>query len=194
MSRVSSFRVLVCALVLAAVATPGLLPAQTESPFYGRTQLTRPERTDAGDWYGTWYYISRSRKMALWIRTKDGQPEVKLRLQERASSRLSFTTDWDTRADYNHSGVQGQFSLDIENRDENTITGKWIWDSRTSAGGSGEAAEFTIYRSGYGRQLVMHLQNVEHKQVSRTVQRLPELVWTFKKASRRTALWGELPF
>ena len=57
--------VLLCALpVVGQVTNPG------------RQGTMIPERTDAGEWYGTWYYVQRDFKMAMWIRMEDGSPQV----------------------------------------------------------------------------------------------------------------------
>jgi len=194
MSRVTVFRVFVCTFVLAGLALPVPLLAQHDSQFYGHTEVIAPDRTDAGDWYGTWFYTSRTRKIALWIRETDGLPQIKMRLQDRGTGSQSFTTNWNTQADYNLSGLHGLFSLDIETRDENTLTGKWSWAMRTGDARNGEEAVFTIYRSGVGRQLVIDFEDFERTQEHRKSQRLGRMVWTFHKASRREALWSELPF
>jgi len=193
MARFTSPRVL-CAFVLVAIAACLPAAAQTDSLLYGRLGVEAPERSDAGDWYGTWYYASRTRKMVLWIRETDGLPEVKLRLQDKTAPALSFTTDWTSQVNYNASGKAGEFALRFEHRDENTISGRWAWQIRSSDGTRDEAAQFTMYRAGYGRQLVVQFADLERKEFHGQVEKLPELIWTFRKASRREVLWSELPF
>ena len=55
-------------------------------------------RTDAGEWDGTWFYISRLEKMVLWIRTDNGKPEAKIRYQSKISPEY-FETDWNGQVD-----------------------------------------------------------------------------------------------
>jgi hypothetical protein len=89
-----------CSVLIAGFAAPGYAPAQSRSQYVGRTTVTAPDRTDAGEWDGTWFYVTRARKMALWIRTEDGQPRMKLRLLGQSGGLESFTTDWDSQAEY----------------------------------------------------------------------------------------------
>ena len=98
-------------LALLCAALPALLttlpvPAQ-DSGVYGRTKLSAPERSDEGDWYGTWYFVSRSRKMAVWFRDKDGVPQMRVRLQEQAQGLEGFSTDWEGQAEYSAAGLAG---------------------------------------------------------------------------------------
>jgi hypothetical protein len=197
MSRAARFRALVCATVIVGFAA-GLVPAQIESPQYGRSKLPTPERTDAGDWDGTWFYVSRTRKMALWIRSEGGKPRIKLRLEDRAAPAEGFTTDWDSQADYRTGGLHGTFSIEFDERDANTISGTWTWEVDSRKAHTRETADFTLYRLGWGRQLAWQFTDLEREFLggsrANAKQTLPRLIWTFRKASRREALWGELPF
>jgi hypothetical protein len=185
-----------CSILIAGLAVPVSVTAQSRSQLVGRTAVPAPERTDAGDWDGTWYYVTRSRKMALWIRTEDGTPRLKLRLLGQSGGLESFTTDWDGQAEYTTAGRRGAFSLTFDQRDANTIKGSWRWNVDAEDASRNETADFTIYRSGWGRQLIWNISNLKQEFSGEAKPRgdVEQLVWLFRKASRREALWSELPF
>jgi len=194
-------RVLPVALVLAALLpNTGGAPAQErntrQSLLFGRTAVEAPERSDAGEWPGTWYYVSRDRKMALWIRDRNGTPEVKLRMRGKMSEAENFSTDWNGKAEYESTGNVAKFELQFDERDADTMTGRWIWEVTRGDDGRRETAQFTVYRAGWGRQMVWVLENLRTESWGRRegVIEQPLMVWTFQKASRREALWEELPF
>jgi hypothetical protein len=171
-------------------------PCQAQSHLLDRHTVQAPERTDAGDWVGTWYYVSRIRKMVLWVRENNGEIKIKVRIAGSAGKSESVTTDWDSQGEYVQSGKPGSFRLEFDQRDADTITGRWIWDYGSPEVGKSERAEFTMYRGGHGRQLVWKFKDFEHKNWGgeRNSQRLDDVVWTLQKVSRREALWGEMPF
>lgn len=187
---------ILCSILIAGLAVPVSVTAQSRSQFVGRTAVTAPERTDAGEWDGTWYYVTRARKMALWIRTEDGTPRMKMRLQGQSGGLESFTTDWDSQAEYHAAGRAGSFSLEFDQRDENTMTGSWTWNVDAKNASRDETADFTIYRAGWGRQLIWKIENFRQEFSGDAEPRgdVEEMVWLFRKASRREALWSELPF
>jgi hypothetical protein len=179
--------------VLTALFLPALCGAQEHMTMFGRTSVASAERTDAGDWDGTWVYVSKRRRIALWIRSGDGGPELKLRMNEKGTDIL---TDWEGHAEYVSRNRPGKFSLQVDQRDEDTISGRWIWRIGTDAAGRQETADFTMHRAGRGRRLVMRVENWSTENWGGFEEKygLPLQVWSFQKASRRMALWGELPF
>jgi hypothetical protein len=183
-------------VLIAGLSAPGYAPAQSRSQYVGRTAVTAPDRTDAGEWDGTWFYVTRARKMALWIRTEDGKPRMKLRLLGQSGGLESFTTDWDSQAEYQAADRRGAFTLKFDQRDENTITGSWTWNVQTKDAARDETADFTIYRAGWGRQLIWKIENLRQEFSGNATARgdAQHVVWLFRKASRREALWSELPF
>lgn len=192
-----------CSLALVsavALLAPGGAPAQPrekrESLVFGRVTVQAPERTDAGEWTGTWYYASRDRKVALWVRQRDGVPEIKLRMRGKPSEAENFATDWDGRAQYESVGNVATFELELDERDADTMTGRWSWEVERGKNGRRESADVTIYRAGYGRQMVWVLENVHKESWGRreSVSKQPRIVWLFQKASRGMAMWEELPF
>jgi hypothetical protein len=189
-------RALVASLTALLFAIPGNVSAQSESMFFGKMAVTFPEPTEVGNWEGTWYYASRDQRMAMWMRDNDGQPTFILRVMGRAGSLESFTTNDEGRGEYDHVGKHGEFAYTLDRRDANTLSGRWTWVVQDEGGGTKENADFTIYRSGDGRQLVWKVQNMVREAWGN--KHAPtgsnELVWTFMKASRRQVLWGELPF
>lgn len=181
-------------LIVAAAILAGA-PPSTAQDVPGQTTLIYPKRTDAGNWHGTWYYISRDAKMAIWIRSDNGAPEIKMRYFGMGTAE-KFTTDWKGHAEYIFKNrYPGVFDLKIDERDENTIKGRWEWTLERDTTRI-ERGDFTMYRAGYGRSFVMRFDNYERifiegdrEQVWRTDQAL-----TFRKISKRLALWEELPF
>ena len=82
-------RILAAAALAIVVATP--LVAQPSPAPHRSVRIA--ERTDAGDWDGTWWYVSRDAKMALWIRTVDGVPELRFQYASKNAPE-GFVTDW----------------------------------------------------------------------------------------------------
>lgn len=197
--KCNSRHCVVTALLVGAVlvATPRPTPAQEgQNLTYGRTTVRGAERTDAGDWIGTWYYVSRSRKMAVWIRDWRGELQFKLKVQSKGGGRESFTTDWGSRAEYDYLGMPARFGIHFDQFDQQTIAGGWLWELGDEAKGRRETLDFTMYRSGLGRQMVAIVRDFKRDYFGmNAVPVSVELqVWLFTKASRRTVLWEELPF
>ena len=200
MFRLPGSRLLVIGLVATGLVAPlgaSWLAAAADAPSaFGRSTVPIAERSDEGDWTGTWFYVSRSRKMALWIREEDGEIQLRLRVQGQKGNPDSFTTDWDGQAEYDVAGRHGRFSMSCDHKDGNTISGSWSWETRVRGSGRTETAQFTMFRTGLGRQLVWHVTNLgyEYSGDADEVPAATEFVWLFRKASRRQVLWNELPF
>ena len=186
---------------LLSVAASGVLATQpddaVEGPFtdWGRTATKLPESTTAGTWDGTWYHVSRDFRVALWFRTVEGAPQLKLQYMSLAIPE-GFLTDWETDAEYVVRENPGKFDLDLERRDAGELAGSWHWVLTAPEGTRTETAKIRFYRAGDGRYLVLQFEDFERK-VDRDgkVTRLAvKPVWTFEKASNRLALWDELPF
>ena len=182
------------ALISLVVLVVLSVPSGAQDPEYltsfGRSTIRAPARTDAGDWAGTWFYVNKQRKMALWMRVEAGTPEFKLRVQEKGTN---MSTDWDGQASYDAAGKSGEFSMAVDQRDDTTISGSWVWTVGNQDGRWEETADFTMYRVGRGRQLVMRVENWQRESAS-ALRQMELQYWTFQKVSRRQALWGELPF
>ncbi len=184
----------------AALTVLFLLPAayaqEMKTDRFQRRALMVPDRTDAGVWDGTWYYVSRDQKMALWIRTTDGLPELQLQYFGDVMVE-NFVTDWDGHAEYivkrRHNGV---FDMTITERDENTIRGAIDWTLQVGETTRTEKGAFTMYRAGHGRSIVMYFDEYERVETTATERRSwrPSQSWTFRKASKRLVEWEELPF
>ena len=181
---------LLSVVVLLVLSVPSGAQDPEHMTTYGRSKVRAPERTDAGDWAGTWFYINKRRKMALWMRVEEGTPKLKLRVQERGKN---MSTDWDGQSSYDVGSEPGEYSMTIDQRDDKTISGNWVWSVGNPGEGWKETADFSIYRTGRGRQMVMRIENWE-RDVAGNLRSLKLQIWTFQKASRREALWGELPF
>lgn len=183
--------------VLAALASPSLLPAQENPPPLKASTVSSPGRTDAGEWSGTWYYKSRTEKWALWMREHDGVPELKFQYLDYDQGE-NFITDWTAVSRYAAREMKGLFEPRFRTRDSDVIEGDWFWQLGTpGVDGSvrTETATFDMYRSARGRQLVLRFHDFERVYEGRRVYRLAaEQAWTFHKASRRLVRWQELPF
>jgi hypothetical protein len=173
------------ALTLASVSEPPEAPQEKEAPA--------PPRTDAGVWDGTWVYVSRDSRLALWLRTTAGKPELRLQYQSLAQAE-AFETDWNGVATYYLAGQPASFQIEITRRDANTIEGKWNWDLDFEDSGRYEDGAFTLYRAGDGRQLVLRFDKLERRiRRNADVTRYTiKTAWTFTKASKRLVLWDEV--
>ena len=179
-------------LVVAAMAALAL-PLSAQS-YSGRPGFDLPVRTDAGNWAGTWYYVNRDSKVVIWIREADGGPQVKLRYLNSGRGE-GFETDWLGKSDYSFRGRPGTFELDLTERGETTIRGKWNWELGKGDEVRVETARITMFRSGNGRSLVLNFEDLHRYLTSNPAASIkaPQ-VWTFRKASNNERLWEELPF
>ena len=191
-------------ILLAAVGVSALLaamPASAQSeretfhPLFGRSDVAIPLPTDDGVWGGTWFYVNRDIRMALWIRPGEDHPKVKVQFL-RSGLHERFTTDWDGHVEFKAEGAPGIFTLGVTDGDDNRISATWDWDLQFADSGRTEKGTVQIYRTGDGRLMVFMFEDVERK--IRRGQRFQEYplnqVWTFRKASKREVLWDELPF
>jgi hypothetical protein len=182
-------RVIVAILLGVLVITAGAVFAEELSDAESRA----PVRTDEGNWDGTWYYKSRVEKMALWIRTERGKPEIRLQYQSMIAPD-TFETDWTGKADYFIAGRPASFSLELTEWDENTLRGTWDWSVPIPGRARSETATLKIYRGGDGRRLIMIFEDhvrVETRGGTEN-RRMSSFSWGFRKASKRHVLWEEL--
>ena len=79
---------------------------------------------------------------------------------------------------------------------QNDLDGTWKWDARLASSSRNETGKFTMFRALDGRTLVMEFTEYELVVIGRqkTVRSTQPPAWTFVKASKREALWDELPF
>jgi len=74
--------------------------------------------------------------------------------------------------------------------------GKWSWVLTVGNTMRRETADVVIYRTVYGRTLMMDFENYEKTLTSNgqnKIMRAP-IVWNWTKISNREILWQELPF
>jgi hypothetical protein len=191
----------VLALACAALAAPGPRGdggATVELPVkdpLGRAAVIVPERSDAGDWDGTWVFVTRDARYALWLRTEEGKVRTRLRFQS-VSTPEAFETGWDGNATYTLAGYPVTFALGLDAADAKTLAGRWAWDAEFPDSARKETGTFEAFRSGDGRSLVLRFKSFERtvrrRDDVRTYRTLP--VWTFRKVSKREVLWDEIPF
>ncbi len=157
--------------------------------------VKRAEPVTAGTFDGTWMYVNRDLRFALWIRTKDGVPQVRLQYQSLASPE-AFETDWDGKAVYYLAGNPVTFALKLGTSNAQQLTGTWAWNLEVEHSARREAADVVIYRTQYGRTLLMDFQNFR-RTITRngkdSLMKVP-FNWTWNKVSNRELLWDELPF
>jgi len=189
------------AIAVAAVAGLALVtPAgeeKTNLPGMGadRQLLKKADPTTAGSFDGTWMYVNRDMRWALWARTKDGVPQVRLQFQSLANPE-AFETDWDGKAVYYLAGTPVSFELKLGAANADQILGTWSWTLKLEGTGRVETADIVIHRTGYGRTLLLDFQNYQKiitKGGKDQVVRMP-VAWTWTKLSKRELLWDELPF
>jgi hypothetical protein len=194
--RMKPVHIFIVAALTALLLLPAVSAQDARTDRFQRRDLAIPDRTDAGVWEGTWYYISRDQKIALWIRTTDGLPEMQMQYFGFIMAE-HFVTDWQGHADYDVKGRHlGQFDLAVTERDANTIKGSLDWTLRVGDITRSETGNFTMYRAGHGRGIVMRFDDYERVETTGTERRSwrPGQSWTFRKASKRLVLWEELPF
>ena len=187
--------ILATALIAAAVLSAA--PARSATSPYGEMGVFAGERTNAGDWTGTWMYVWRDGRMALWLRPgKDGKPEARFQFQSTASPE-TFETDWSGKSTYYLSGEPATFELKLLKRDKDEILAHWDWNVDFVNSGRTERGDLKIYRVGDGRMLAFEFQPGYMKEIRRhdkvtKAEAVP--LFNFVKASRRIVLWDELPW
>lgn len=183
------------AAVFALSVSAGVI--KTDIPGIGpeTLSLATPDPTTAGSFDGTWMYVNRDARFALWIRTRNGVPQVRVQYQSLANPE-AFESDWDGNATYYLAGSPVTFALKLGKGTADQISGTWRWDVTIDNSSRRETADIVLYRSGYGRSLVMDFQNYQ-KTITRngrnSIMKAP-MNWSWNKVSRREVLWDEIPF
>jgi len=192
-----SQRLAALALVVSTLCAGGAFPvlAQKVPSYSGQVGVYVPERTEAGTWDGTWYYNSVTMKMALWMRTRRGKVEVKVRY-ESGRGPLAFETDWTGAASYYSDAQPASFAMKLGKTGPADIEGTWDWTTRYRSTSRTETGKFSLYRARDGRTLVVKFNEYELVSIrdGKTARVTTAPVWTFLKASKREALWDEIPF
>jgi hypothetical protein len=170
---------------------------KTDIPGMGpdKQLLVKADPTTAGTFDGTWMYVNRDARWALWIRTKDGVPQVKMQFQSLASPE-AFETDWNGKSLYYLAGNPVNFEFKLGKSNSHQLQGSWAWALEIDKQVRREKADVVVYRTVYGRTLLMDFQNYEQivtRNGRDTSMRVP-FSWTFSKISQRELLWDELPF
>lgn len=170
---------------------------KTDLPGMGtdRQLIHKDDPTTAGWFDGTWMYVNRDLHFVMWIRTKNGVPQVKLQYQSLASPE-AFESDWDGKAIYYMAGNPVTFELKLGECTADRIVGKWTWVLTKGDAMRRETADVVIDRTGYGRTLMMDFQNYEKTITSGGKNKLMKapVVWSWIKISNRELIWDELPF
>jgi hypothetical protein len=190
MQRRLALAVLAAALMLAT-------PAASDSGYYGKSDVYRGDPTTAGNWSGSWIYVSRDQHWALWLREGDkGKVEVKLQYQAQGSPE-TFETDWSGTAEYYLAGTPVKFELKITKATADRIEATWNWAASFPGSERIETGDVSIYRVGYGRALVLdfgpNYVRIIRRGPKETRTELPT-AWGFTKVSRRQVSWDEMPW
>jgi len=194
--RLTRMTIAVAAIAVYALASPAA-DEKTNLPAFGneRLLLRKPEPTTSGSFDGTWMYVNRDSRFALWVRTKNGVSQVKVQYQSLANPE-AFETDWDGKAVYYLAGTPVTFDLKLGRCNADQILGDWSWVLDTPETVRKETADLVVNRTGNGRTLLMDFQNYQ-KLLRRNGQdktvKVP-VAWTWTKISKRELLWDELPF
>ncbi len=195
--RAASRRAGRASVAVTLIAVLGLTPSlgQTSSGHSGQMGVYLPERTQEGDWDGTWYYTSVEMKMVLWLRTHKGKTAMKLKY-ESGQRPVTFETDWNGDASYYTAEKPATFQVHVTKSDPGQIEGTWFWETQYGRFPRIEQGTFVLFRALDGRTMMFKFTDFELS-MSRQGQpyrsNLPPL-WTFLKASKRQALWDEIPF
>ena len=183
-----------------ALAIPFALHAgevKTDLPGMGtdRQLLHKDDPTNAGTFDGTWMYVNRDTQFALWIRTTNGVPQVRLQHQSLASPE-AFESDWDGKAIYYMAGNPVTFELKLGESTGERIVGTWSWVLTVGNSMRRETADIVIYRTIYGRTLLMDFVNYEKTITSNGKNKIMQapVAWNWTKISNRELRWEELPF
>lgn len=189
-------RVLLAAAVL---ITPAVLAETVKTDLPGTTTerilIDKPEATTAGAFEGTWLYVNRDARFALWSRMKNGTPQVKVQYQSLAGPE-AFESDWDGKAVYYLAGNPVTFEMKLGPSTADKIVGRWFWELKIGEAHRLETADVVLHRTHYGRSMLMDFQNYERvitKGGADKVTKLP-MVWSWIKVSKRELIWDELPF
>lgn len=188
--------ILVAVLLAAMAARAALPPRKSDTPgFTGQAGVFVPERTEDGIWDGTWFYNSVDAKIALWMRTRRGKVEARVRYQSGKAS-IGFETDWTGVAAYHAFEHPASFAIKFSKTGPGEIAGTWSWTTRLHASTRTENGSFTLFRARDGRTLVMEFKDYELVTIRPTgsARATTSPAWTFLKASKREALWDEIPF
>jgi hypothetical protein len=140
-------------------------------------------------------YVNRDMHFALWARTKNGVPQVRIKYQSLASPE-AFESDWDGKATYYLAGNPVTFELKLGESTTDKITGKWLWLLTVGNSMRRESADIVMYRTLYGRTLLMDFVNYEKTITVSGKNKIMQapVVWNWTKISNRELLWEELPF
>ena len=170
---------------------------KTDLPGLGseKQMIHKDEATSAGTFDGTWMYVNRDMHFALWVRTKNGTPQVKIKFQSLASPE-AFESDWDGKSIYYLAGNPVTFELKLGESTADRIVGKWSWVLTVGNSMRRETADVVMYRTLYGRSLLMDFVNYEKTITSNGKNKIMQapVVWNWAKISNRELLWEELPF
>ena len=183
---------------------PKVRPKKTETyiktevhndTFHGRTALALPQATDRGNWTGTWIYINRDVRFALWMKEEGDKIVAKMQYLGAYLTPETFETDWSGQANYTVQEKPATFSFVLDDITDDRIEASWDWVLNMHGSGREEHGKLELYRAGDGRRLVMHFKDFD-RVIERAGQRMihdkPQ-AWTFTKISRRLARWEELP-
>ncbi len=160
-----------------------------------RVVIQMADPTNAGSFDGTWMYVNRDMQFGMWIRTRNGVPQVKLQYQSLSSTE-AFETDWDGKAAYYLAGAPVTFELKLGASTADRIVGSWSWLLKAGITGRTETADIVMYRTWEGRTFLMDFQNFERKLTRGDKERVfkTPVVWNWIKVSKRELLWDEFPF
>jgi hypothetical protein len=187
------------AVTLSAAVAVAVPAGEKETEFKGigneKIVIHMADPTTAGTFDGTWMYVNRDVQFGMWIRTRNGVPQVKFQYQSLASTE-AFETDWDGKATYYLGGAPVTFEFKPGACTADQITGSWSWVVKGGNSGRSETANIVLYRTYDGRTLLMDYQDYEKKLTQGDHARIVKAptVWNWIKISKRELLWDEFPF
>ena len=157
--------------------------------------IMKSDPTNAGTFDGTWIYVNRDSRFAMWIRTKQGKRQLRLQYQSLASPE-AFETDWDGKAIYYMGDKPVNFELKLTTQTADELSGTWSWVLKFGTSGRVETADVLLYRTTYGHMMQMDFKNYAKTLIRNGVDRTVNVPtsWAWTKVSKREILWQEMPF
>jgi len=154
-----------------------------------------PEQTGEGTFLGTWFYVDRDQRFALFFKEEAGK--IKAKIMWYVNSEESFETDWDGKCAYMFRGYEGNVSLQISNPgNKELLEGKWLWQYRFVSSERIESGTFKMYRFEKGFKLAWIMPDWARVVKAGDKEKGLKLdqMHILRKASNRIISWEEIPF
>jgi hypothetical protein len=153
----------------------------------------KSDPTNAGTFDGTWIYVNRDSRFAMWIRTKQGKRQLRLQYQSLASPE-AFETDWDGKAIYYMGDKPVNFELKLTTQTADELSGTWSWVLKFGTSGRVETADvFALSHDvrAHDADGFQELREDAHPQRCRSHGERPDVVGVDQGQQARDSLAGD---